>query len=287
MGFTNLGWNVSSQKIYSDGNPSGIEKKRAIFRADNNTLLNISSDQYDPIQNSDIIESVMPLVECYKEKRSSVFSGGKRCSIRIHGGSDAEAEVAVGDVVSSGVDIRWSHDGSSGLKFQPFLLRLVCRNGMTSRQLVGRSLRIMHSKKQTKDFKEKVKKFYEELLVAQDKSLRFHVEVFKKWQGVQIKAKQAESMAKAVFKQRQNPLFQELVERREKRMFESWKELYETSSTISAVHRGRLWGVYNSFTEFFSHKVSKKAEQKLLSGETDNDLLKVFNFCETFAKEVA
>ena len=283
MEFSNLNWKVKSFPLEVKGQDvRGLEQRQAIIRTDTKKLLSITSDQYKVLDNKHIIGALKPLVSYYENKKSYSMLGGKKCALRMFGGKKSEAEVSVGDAISSGMYIRWSHDRSSSIIFQPFLLRLVCENGMMSEQMLQKRLSIAHIHTNEKEVKKKVAEFIESILSEMEVSLKKHVKAFQAWQKVRVNERDADRTADKIFKLK--TAFDEVSNTRQKNMKEAWKAIY----TESSEDKSRLWGLYNTFTDFFSHRSGKKLgkpEERMARGKLTADLMNCFRFCDLLQRE--
>ena len=89
------------------------------------------SDRYQRIENEEIASVVLPvLLEQNGVQIMSTSITETRMYIKAVF-SHVQAEVAVGDVVQSGVVISNSEVGMGAVKIEPMIYRLVCTNGMT------------------------------------------------------------------------------------------------------------------------------------------------------------
>lgn len=95
----------------------------------------VLSNKYRPLDNMDVAERVLPIIGAMnRETGARVMScelTERRMYIKVvH--ERVRMEVAVGDVVQSGIVISNSEVGSGAVKVEPLVFRLVCLNGMIS-----------------------------------------------------------------------------------------------------------------------------------------------------------
>lgn len=90
------------------------------------------SDRYRRIDNEDVAETVLPiLLEPQEVRIASCEVTDRRLYLKAVF-PKVEGEIQKGDVVQAGVIIQNSEIGLGSLSIQPFILRLVCLNGMIS-----------------------------------------------------------------------------------------------------------------------------------------------------------
>ena len=105
------------------------------------------SNRYRPIDNFEIVTTVLPLI---MEMRGARFESSQITENYMYlkiVNPELTGEVRVGDVVQSGIVISNSETGLGAVSVQPLVYRLVCRNGMvvndsrvsTRRNHVGRA----------------------------------------------------------------------------------------------------------------------------------------------------
>lgn len=90
------------------------------------------SDRYRRLDNLDLMEHVLPTLGTMPGLQ---FHISGLTDLRLYARfvlPSLSAEIRVGDVVQAGVAIRNSEVGAGALAVEPFLLRLVCLNGMTT-----------------------------------------------------------------------------------------------------------------------------------------------------------
>lgn len=133
-------WDVVEKPIYS--NNQVLSGYKAIFRSDNNHLLNVCKDSYTPTTNERFMEVVQKMnditgfpVKCFDE-----FDGGKKvlaflqCTEPIQvGGHNFEDYLMIGN----------SHDSSTGFFMGNSNMMIRCKNRFSK---VFRQLKVHHTK---------------------------------------------------------------------------------------------------------------------------------------------
>jgi len=103
---------------------------RRLVRTQENRLRAFLSDRYRPLDNFDLLQSVLPVIAEMKadvEVASCEITEKKmylKCLL-----PKVQGEIKVGDIVESGFAITNSEIGMATLTISPLLYRLVCRNG--------------------------------------------------------------------------------------------------------------------------------------------------------------
>lgn len=105
------------------------ESDRKMVRTLDGNCRALLSSRYRVLDNSDMMEAVLPVLSTQSIKIVSCDVTNKRLYLKALF-PKIEGEVSKGDVVQSGICISNSEIGTGGLKVQPLLYRLVCLNGM-------------------------------------------------------------------------------------------------------------------------------------------------------------
>lgn len=112
---------------------TSIPGMRLVMRDDDHTVLGVVGNRYEPVDN----RSVFSLAEHFLNQGATFQEGGsldhgRRCFMRF-GLPDTTVELAGGqDLVTFGVVIKASHDGTGNVTAALEGTRLVCLNGMTA-----------------------------------------------------------------------------------------------------------------------------------------------------------
>jgi hypothetical protein len=137
---TNLDWDIIEKPIYSNNTP--LSSHKAIFRSDNNHLLNVARTTYTPTNNQRFLEIVdkMQQITHYPIKCFDEFEGGKKvlcfleCTEPIKVlGYDFEDYMLIGN----------SHDSSTGFFIGNSSKMIRCANRFSK---VFRQLQVHHTK---------------------------------------------------------------------------------------------------------------------------------------------
>ena len=130
----NLDWTVSKRPLYfqgNDGQPVAWTEKMAIVRDDTGRGLGVVSPGFEPVQNTDLLKLINPLVEeglltvenmGYLNHGSRVFAQAKM---------NQEYQV-IGEDYKSYVTILNGHTGSASVAIGSTMTRVICGNTFTS-----------------------------------------------------------------------------------------------------------------------------------------------------------
>jgi len=132
----------------------------------------ILSNSYHPIDNIEIIDTVLPIVIEQGAKVVSCEVTPSNLYIKLVT-EDLKAEVKVGDIVRGGIMISNSEVGLGSVRLVPFVERLACQNGMVVKEgLNGNNLqyRRIH-----KGVSKHMSNYYAELISEETKTLRDQV----------------------------------------------------------------------------------------------------------------
>lgn len=122
---TQLNWDVISRPIFS--NNARIDTHQALYRNDNDFLLNVCTNSYTPTRNERFLEIVQRMsdisgfpIECYDE-----FQGGKKVLAFLKATEKVEV---MGHYFEDYMMIGNSHDGSTALFFGNSSKLIRCQN---------------------------------------------------------------------------------------------------------------------------------------------------------------
>jgi len=131
-------WTVSKVPMRDryDGVNRLISSHRMLVRDDNRKQLTMVKSSSVPLQNSDLIDFVRPLVDSKMFSVNSAYNldGGRNMIIALKNDHIGRFEVIPDDPMESLVFARLTRSSSPVIEFGNVTMRLVCRNG-----LIGRS----------------------------------------------------------------------------------------------------------------------------------------------------
>jgi len=116
--------------------------KKSLVRVLDGNIRGVLSDSYRPLDNYDLVETVLPIMQ---EKqcliRSCAITETKLYIKASLPSMSSDLPRKVGDTVEAGIVISNSEVGAGAVKIEPMILRLVCLNGLI---VPDRSLRKYH-----------------------------------------------------------------------------------------------------------------------------------------------
>lgn len=122
---TGLNWNVRKEQIQT---VSGliIPDKTAIVREDNNTVLSVMGDGYEPYNNSELLELLHSITQStgLEIHKGGMFGGGEKVYFQLK----SDDLILNGDKIEGYVSGINSFDGSTSLSFGHSTLTISCMN---------------------------------------------------------------------------------------------------------------------------------------------------------------
>lgn len=109
------------------------EQEKRLVRTLDGDMRAFLSDQYRPLDNSDLMEALLPLLDNTGYDIKSCEITENRLYLKAVNPRIIQ-EVLVGDVVQSGICISNSEVGLGRIKVEPLIYRLACSNGMVMNQ---------------------------------------------------------------------------------------------------------------------------------------------------------
>lgn len=126
----NLDWEVEQRPLFfpdAEGNPVRFVNRVAIVRSDNQYPLGVVSEDYETVQNSDLISLIRPLVEeqvLTIENMGYLNHGAK---VFVQAKVNQEFQV-VGEDYSTYITLLNGHVGNTSVAIGPVATRVICGN---------------------------------------------------------------------------------------------------------------------------------------------------------------
>lgn len=126
----NLDWTVEQRPVFfpdSEGNPVRFENRVAIVRSDNEYPLGIVSEDYETVQNKDLLALIQPMVEegvLVIENMGYLNHGAK---VFAQARVNKEFEV-IGEDYKAYITILNGHCGNTAVAIGPSAIRVICGN---------------------------------------------------------------------------------------------------------------------------------------------------------------
>ncbi|WP_395753343.1 DUF932 domain-containing protein [Prosthecobacter sp.] len=128
-----LNWNVVGNPVLAqvNGAPTAVPGYQAITREDSGAVLSIMKDSYHPIQNAEAFEFFDAVVGEGQAiyDTAGALHGGRRVWIMAR--IPKTVFIDGGDELERNILLYTSHDGSSTLKMQQVMTRVVCQNTLS------------------------------------------------------------------------------------------------------------------------------------------------------------
>lgn len=246
-----------------------LDSHKAVVRTDNDSVLGVVGNGYEPLQNKDAFRFFDALVEG-KEARyetAGALKGGRQIWLlaKIKG----QIPILKEDVVDKFFLLTNRHDGMGSVTGRITPIRVVCDNTLTAAlgQKVKEEVRIVH-RGNVADRLEfagtllaRVGAFYDELS-----------EVYRKFAKVNMKEKQMRTYIAEALRPYHAPKTEQeaIVEYSEND--NSQRLITEVNSVMGLVETGRgtdikgvrgtLWGTYNAITEYVDHHKTPRSGEE-------------------------
>jgi len=159
-----------TQVLWKDMNGEVKESKehKGILNISRNSLSSVMSKRYQLVNHTEVI---LPLVDILKglnmiDVSGYTYNDGRKayCMIWFED-SKTQVEVQKGDIIKLGLLISNSVDGSRALTSEVFGLRLVCLNGMTTKNLIDTFRKVHIGRRLSEDIGEISGKFYADTII--------------------------------------------------------------------------------------------------------------------------
>lgn len=262
-----LRWSVESEPLfaYIDSEPTLVPDMYANIRSDNKAILGIVSDQYTPIQNTELaafISAVGTSADDVRIESAGSFLGGKRVFFLVKGESFS---IGDDDLIVPYVMISNGHDGNHGFHVRPTSVRVVCAN--TQRMAMARGAHLPHFTAQHRgDVKEHLetakavihlfrestagaREVYSELSkrgLDQETLVQFATDCYRRDFPLTTKA------------QKEKRLMDRYLDR-EKNCIKQVETIFETESDRFGSNR---WIMLNAYTRWLQHRPERKGDDR-------------------------
>lgn len=234
--------------LYMDSQNNEVETKdfKGILNTTLNRLESVMTKKYNLIEHS---KAIIPLVDILKKLNLTnvngyTFCNGKKAYCMVwFNDTNTQIEVEKGDIIKLGVLITNSVDGTRALTSEIIGLRLVCLNGMTTKELIA-GFRKIHLG-ETEDLTQLVKDFYQETIINIGKYNDTLRDIISRSIGEYLKQEVLEYILNGIG----------LPNKHIEKLLEKLKEFDKITK----------WGLYNQITEYITYLVGKASLERRLA----------------------
>ena len=246
---TQMNWMAESQDMITvAGVP--VNSHKALVRNDNNAVIGVVGNRYQPVQNNEAFAFMDILVQQNKASYESLYVVGGGSKVIIQAKINNEFEVKEHDVISSYITMINSFDGSTPFKIYFTPIRLWCLNQLVCsfRKAIS-SITIRH----TENRMEKIDLALQVLGKA-DNYFEYFQQRAKKFTEIMVDKKMVEEFLNSVIGPEK-----------------STRSTNNRSEVLEAFRKGKgnngetLWDLYNGVTEWVDHNRGNDDEKRMAS----------------------
>lgn len=241
---SNLNWTVRSENLVTTGGlPVG---GKAIIRNDNNTILGVHGNDYQPYQNEQLFELLYKITQStgLELHNDGLFGGGKKVYVQFK-----SSDLKIGDDTVHGflTGIN-SFDGTTSLCFGASSLTVSCSNTFYG---VMKALqnKIKHTKNMLINLDDVLKRIDQSLI--EEKFIFDHI---KRFSEVRMTQKEMDAVIRTMFaipKEQSLTDFDALSTRKQNQI-----ATFKTAAGIEIADKGdNLWGLFSGVTRYTTHNL--------------------------------
>jgi phage/plasmid-like protein (TIGR03299 family) len=266
-----LDWRVLEQPIYTFNQPENklilgqyeqVDGSKALLRSDNNTVLGIVSNRYQPLQNVEAFNFYEPLVTAglVELETAGCLREGKRIWVMAKIAGD-DIKIIGDDVIRKYILLSNSHDGTMAVRVGFTPVRVVCANtlAMAHRNEGSQLIRLRHAKGVTSNLDA-----LREVINLANYSFTASAEQYAKLAQRQINSADLRSYVKICLGYDKTE-DKDLSTRAENQIDNVIRLFsYGKGQDLTGV-KGTVWAAYNAVTEHLSHEVGTNADSRMNS----------------------
>ena len=250
-----LNWNVVKLPLHSNLDDKVLDTKSfGVFRTDTNSWLGTHGKNYVPLQNFDLVNTVLTASQEIQEFnldkiRAGLFLNGKKIYIQL----PIEDETIGASKVKRWITALNSHDGSTSVAFGSQQTVVICEN--TFYKAYRQLSKVKHSLNLT----EKLKVMSEDLnaSLVLDKLM---VDVFKSWVDKPITSNQVTTVLNSIVSLDGTEDMNNISTRKDNQI----KKINESFETEFATQGENLWGLFNGVTRYTNHNMFANKSQNAI-----------------------
>jgi phage/plasmid-like protein (TIGR03299 family) len=259
-----LNWTVSKRPIImmnADGTATELHDYKAITRDSDNTVYNVMSNNYEPLQNLQAFEFFDQFVDKGLARYETAGSLSEGAKVWILASLNKDPmEIGKNDAVNKFLMLSNGHDGTMAVRVGFTPIRVVCANTlkMAHEDNASRLIRVSHSKNVAKNVE-----LLRESIDLADQKFETTAEIYRRMAATGVRREDLETYVRQVFEITKiaDP---EMRAKREKKMFEIVTKNFETGRGAElASANGTVWGLYNAVTEYLSYERGHEQDTRL------------------------
>ena len=277
-----LNWDVKKVPLFTNEESGSLPTgSYGIFRSDNNAWLSTQGKNYVPLQNFDLVSSVITASQNIREfdleeVRAGQLSQGKKIYVQL----PMEDEEIGNSKVNRWITALNSHDGSSCVAFGSQQTVVICQN--TFFKAYKNLTHVRHNM----NAKDKLMAMATDLnnSLLEDKLL---TEQFKRWVDMPVTPNQIEVIKKSIVSLTEEKEGEKISMRKQNQLIKIERAIEQEFS----LEGENLWGLFNGVTRYTNHNMfpSKSREdikESLMVGQGARINRGAFNQIELFANSM-
>jgi phage/plasmid-like protein (TIGR03299 family) len=246
---TKTNWTVNKIPLVTD---SGLKTDSyGMFKNDDNSWLGTIGKQYEPMQNYQVVETLISATQDYSEKhRGGQLNGGKK----VYYQTEVEPVNVGTDEVKRYLTILNSHDGSSSIGFGFSNMVVICQNTFF------KALKDLQRFRHTTSAKERLQiaKSQIKTTLTQENEV---MDNFKRMADIKVSNKAIKLIVSDLFTIKEED-FDSKVEGFSTRKVNDIKKFKQVMDSEFSSHGETLWGLFNAVTYKTNH-IDTKGKKKL------------------------
>jgi phage/plasmid-like protein (TIGR03299 family) len=245
---TSTNWTVNKLPLITEN--GFTTESFGMFRNDNNLWLGTIGKQYEPIQNFEVVETLIATTEDISNSHGGgMLNNGKKVFYQ----TEIDPVIIDRDEVKRYLTILNSHDGSSSIGFGFSNTVVVCQNTFYKAMKEVQKFRHTTSAKERLEI---ARKQVRELLLAENEVM----DTFKRMSEVQVSNKAIKLVVADLFDFKPED-FDNPVEDFSTRKINDIARFKEVMDAEFSSHGATLWGLFNAVTWKTNHIDSKRNNQ--------------------------
>jgi hypothetical protein len=250
-----LNWNVVKLPLFSNLGENVLETNSfGVFRTDTNKWLGTHGKNYTPLQNFDLINTVLTASQDIqdfnlKDVKAGVFLNGRKIYIQL----PIQDETIGASKVQRWITALNSHDGSTSIAFGSQQTVIICQNTFY------KAYRQLNKVRHNLNMSQKLKSMVEDLntSLVLDKLM---VDVFKSWVDKPITSNQVTAVLNSIVSLDGTEDMTNISTRKDNQI----KKINESFETEFATQGENLWGLFNGVTRYTNHNMSPNKSQNAI-----------------------